>query len=236
MRSLIQIILALALSVLLPVNANEGPSSAAVASAHPLATRAGEEILSKGGNAFDAAVAVSAALAVVEPNGSGLGGGGFWLLHRASDGMQTMVDGREKAPALAHERLYQDEDGNIIKRASVDGPLAAGIPGVPAGLVYLANNYGRLPLGKSLAPAIAYASKGFKVTERYRQLVSSRLQTRLSNPETAAIFLDKGGVPEAGFLLVQKDLANTRSVDKLDFVIIAFVCSCSGNVIVRKAL
>src|SRR6185437_5818951 len=74
------------------------PPQAAVASAHPLATRAGMEILDQGGNAFDAAVAVSAALSVVEPYSSGIGGGGLWLLHRSSDGLDTLVDGREYAP------------------------------------------------------------------------------------------------------------------------------------------
>ena len=77
------------------------PPAAAIASAHPLATRAGHEILAAGGNAFDAAIAVSAALAVAEPTGSGFGGGGFWLLHRAEDGFQVMIDGREQAPQAA---------------------------------------------------------------------------------------------------------------------------------------
>ncbi|MBL1432755.1 MAG: gamma-glutamyltransferase, partial [Gammaproteobacteria bacterium] len=73
-----------------------------VATAHPLATKAAHQILAQGGNAFDAAVAATAALAVVEPAGSGLGGGGFWLLHRAKDGFETMLDGREMAPGKAH--------------------------------------------------------------------------------------------------------------------------------------
>ena len=84
------------------------PPAQAVASAHPAASQAGLDTLNAGGNAFDAAVAMSAALAVVEPFGSGLGGGGFWLLHRASDGQQVMVDGREVAPSAAHRDMYLD--------------------------------------------------------------------------------------------------------------------------------
>ncbi len=101
---------------------------AGIASAHPLATEAGFEILEKGGNAFDAAVAVSAALAVVEPAGSGLGGGGFWLIHRAKDGFETMIDGREKAPMAANRDMYLDQNGVIIKGLSINGALSAGIP------------------------------------------------------------------------------------------------------------
>ena len=92
---------------------------AGIASAHPDATNAGFEILEQGGNAFDAAIAVAATLAVVEPTGSGLGGGGFWLLHRDSDGKQVTVDGRERAPAASTADMYQDENGEPIPRASL---------------------------------------------------------------------------------------------------------------------
>ncbi len=182
---------------------------AAIASAHPLATRAGMEILAAGGNAFDAAVAVSAALAVVEPYGSGMGGGGFWLLHRASDGFETMVDGREKAPQAAHRDMYLDEEGNVIPGLSVDGALAAGIPGQPAALVHISSLYGRLPLKESLAPAIRLAREGFEVDEHYRRYARFRLDALQQDPGAAAIFLHEDEVPEAGHLLVQADLAAT---------------------------
>ena len=191
-----------------PCYADDAPAHA-VASAHPLATEAGVEILRAGGNAFDAAIAVSAALGVVEPFSSGFGGGGFWLLHRAADGKQVMVDGRETAPALAHERMYRDAEDNVIKDASLVGPLAAGIPGMPAGLVHLAEHYGRLPLRRSLEPAIRYAEQGFKVTSRYHRLaayVTDRLQRY---PAAAGIFLQDGNPPRIGYRVRQEALART---------------------------
>jgi gamma-glutamyltranspeptidase/glutathione hydrolase len=132
----------------------KGPGKAAIASAYPLASDAGREILAKGGNAFDAAVAVAAALAVVEPSSSGLGGGGFFLIRRASDGHEVMIDLREMAPAAAHRDMYLDKDGNVVPGLSRDSALSAGIPGEPAGMAHLARKYGKLPLGVSLAPAI----------------------------------------------------------------------------------
>jgi gamma-glutamyltranspeptidase/glutathione hydrolase len=142
------------------------PGQAAIASPHPLATEAGLEVLRAGGNAFDAAVAVSAALGVVEPYGSGLGGGGFWLLHRAEDGLEVMIDGRETAPGDAHRDMFLDEVGQPVPRLSQDTVLGAGIPGLPAGLVHLSAQYGRLPLGAALAPALRYAEEGFEAYPR----------------------------------------------------------------------
>ncbi len=182
---------------------------AAIASAHPLATMAGFEILQHGGNAFDAAVAVSAVLAVVEPVGSGLGGGGFWLLHRAKDGKRIMLDGRERAPLSARPDMYLDKEGGFDSTRSINGPLSAGIPGMPAALVYLAGQYGSLPLAQSLAPAIRYAREGFAVGDRYRRLMALRLEVVRRSPAAARIFLQHNNVPEPGFRLVQKDLADT---------------------------
>ncbi|MGI9318258.1 MAG: gamma-glutamyltransferase [bacterium] len=166
-------------------------------------------ILQQGGNAFDAAVAVSAALAVVEPAGSGLGGGGFWLLHDVTTGKDIMLDGREKAPNAASRDMYLDETGEVAPGRSVDGPLAAGIPGEPAALVWLSSLYGELPLTASLAPAIEYAAQGFAVGEHYHRLMKFRQEAILNSPAAAEIFLDNGQVPEAGWTLIQKDLANT---------------------------
>jgi gamma-glutamyltranspeptidase/glutathione hydrolase len=185
------------------------PPHAAIATAHPLATAAGQEILQAGGNAFDAAVAITAALGVVEPYGSGLGGGGFWLLHRNSDGYQTMVDGREKAPGAAHRDMYLDEKGNVISGASINGPLSAGIPGVPAAMVHLAKNYGRLPLNKSLEPAIRLAKNGFKIDKQYRRYARMRLKTLRQYPSAAKLFLHNNEAPKLGHLLKQTDLAKT---------------------------
>jgi len=194
---------------LCPLHTLAGPHQAAIASAHPLATAAGFEILGQGGNAFDAAIAVSATLAVVEPSSSGLGGGGFWLLKRAKDGKEIIVDGREKAPLAAHEDMYLDAQGNPITQLSLDGARAAGIPGLPAALAHLAKKYGRLPLLKSLGPAIRHSESGFEVGDRYLTAVKAREKALQAYPASAEIFLDQNATPKPGFRLVQKDLAAT---------------------------
>ena len=207
MKLLKQLFFLIALLYFQLTNAEE--NKAAIASAHPLATYAGFEVLSQGGNAFDAAVAVSAALSVVEPSGSGLGGGGFWLLHKASDGFETMIDGREKAPLSADKDMFLDQKGNVIKGLSKNGALSAGIPGLPAALVHLSKKYGKLPLAQVLQPAISYAEQGFSIGARHRKLLKFRLSELQKNKSTARIFLDKNNVPKEKALLKQPDLANT---------------------------
>lgn len=204
----------IALSLLFAVVAQAAPGAqtpgqTAVASAHPLATEAGFQILDQGGNAFDAAVAVAAALAVVEPYSAGMGGGGFWLLHRQSDGKQTMVDARETAPAAASADMYQDEHGKVIRDRAINGPLAAGIPGQAASFVHLAEHYGALPLSTTLAPAIRLARQGFPVEAHYRALAGYRVDVLNRYPVAAGVFLDDGKVPEDGYLIRQPDLART---------------------------
>ena len=184
-------------------------NQAAIASAHPLATKAGFEILNQGGNAFDAAIAVSAVLAVVEPSSSGLGGGGFWLLHRASDDFQVMIDGREVAPGAAHKNMYLDQTGKVDPKLSLNGALAAAIPGVPAALDHLSQHYGRLSLQQTLAPAIRYAKQGFEISSRYQKLAAFRLSELNASAESRALFLRNGLVPELGTTIIQTDLAYT---------------------------
>ncbi len=182
----------------------------AIASAHPLASEAGQEILAAGGNAFDAAVAVSAALAVVEPSSSGLGGGGFYLLHRQSDGLETMLDAREKAPGAATRDMYLDKNGNEIPGASTSGPLSAAIPGEPAAFDYLARKYGKLPLKQSLAPAIRLARQGYPLYARLQSGIRFKRDILLRSPEAARAYLTpQGEVPELGFIIRQPELAST---------------------------
>jgi gamma-glutamyltranspeptidase/glutathione hydrolase len=175
-----------------------------------LASEAGQEILAHGGNAFDAAVAVSAALAVVEPTSSGLGGGGFYLLHRAADDLETMVDAREKAPGAATRDMYLDASGNPIAHASTRGALAAGIPGEPAAFDYLARKFGKLSLKASLAPAIRLAREGFPLYARLQSAISYKREGLLLSPDAARVFLTADGrVPELGAIIKQPQLAAT---------------------------
>lgn len=183
--------------------------NAAIASAHPLATAAGHEILKRGGNAFDAAVAVAAVLAVVEPFASGLGGGGLWLLHRASDGRQVMVDARETAPAGVKSELYIDGSGKPIRGATTQGGTAAAIPGAPAALVHVSRSYGALPLAETLSPAIRHARDGFPVDERYTRVAALRERFLQKGTGTSGIFLDGNQAPRPGWLLRQPGLART---------------------------
>ncbi|HEX7045825.1 MAG TPA: gamma-glutamyltransferase [Burkholderiales bacterium] len=194
--------------IVLPASAAPQPPAAAVATAHPLATSAALEILRAGGNAFDAAVAAAAALAVVEPFSSGIGGGGFFLLHQAATGREVMIDARERAPLAARADMYLDAGGRPIPRASLDGPLAAAIPGLPAALAHLAEHYGALPLARSLAPAIRLARDGFAVTPRYRRMAEWRREALVAWG-AGEIFLDGGRVPAEGHVVRQPDLART---------------------------
>ncbi|MEJ2669967.1 MAG: gamma-glutamyltransferase, partial [Gammaproteobacteria bacterium] len=137
------------------------PSKAAIASAHPLATQAGIEVLAQGGNAFDAAVAVAAVLSVVEPYSAGLGGGGFWLVQRP-DEAAVVIDARETTPHALTNNHFLTKN-HFDRDKAINGPLAAGIPGQAAAFAYIAEQYGTLPLSTTLSRAIQYAKQGFPV-------------------------------------------------------------------------
>lgn len=180
----------------------------AIASAHPLATAAGMQILAQGGNAFDAAIAVSAALGVVEPYSSGMGGGGFWLL-QPHGGQPVLIDGRETAPQAATADMYLDAQGHVLPRLSVDGALAAGIPGAPAAWIHLAQHYGRLRLSQALAPAIHLAQHGFAVDPVLARHLQERRAALLTAGEAGAVFFDHDKPAAPGAILRQPHLART---------------------------
>ena len=185
------------------------PPGAVIASAHALATDAGFETLARGGNAFDAAVAVSAVLSVVEPISSGLGGGGFFLLHDAKTGKDVFVDARETAPAAATPQAYLFKDGQLDRDRAQNGPWSAGIPGLPAALVHVAGRHGRLPLTQSLAPAIRIARGGFPVYGRLARGYAERRDVMERYPGTREVFLRNGQPPKEGDLFRQPELAAT---------------------------
>ena len=189
--------------------ASRGPGQAAIASANFLATNAGFEVLAKGGNAFDAAVAVSSTLAVVEQQSSGIGGGFMALLHKASDGRNVFIDARETAPKAVDMKVYVGKDGKPNRDVSTNGPLSAGIPGEPAGLAWMAEHYGKLPLSASLAPAIRIAKEGFQPDARFIGTIEDRKDVLARYPASAAIYLPDGKVPAQGWTLRQPDLAKT---------------------------
>ncbi|WP_448102254.1 gamma-glutamyltransferase [Luteibacter jiangsuensis] len=192
-----------------PAAAPKGPGHAAIASANYLATNAGFEVLDKGGNAFDAAIAVASTLAVVEQQSSGIGGGFLALLHRASDRRDVFIDARETAPKAVDMKVYVGKDGKPNRDVSTNGPLSAGIPGEPAGLAWIAAHYGKLPLSVSLAPAIRIAKEGYQPDERFIGAIEDRKDVLSRYPASAAIYLPGGNAPQKGWTLRQPDLAKT---------------------------
>jgi gamma-glutamyltranspeptidase / glutathione hydrolase len=136
-----------------------------VVSAHPLASEVGTDILRRGGNAVDAAVAVQFALAVVYPDAGNIGGGGFLVL-RQQDGSVDALDYREKAPAAAHRDMYLDEQGRVITELSFKGHLAAGVPGTVDGMVQAHERYGTMAWAELVQPAVELAAKGFPLTRK----------------------------------------------------------------------
>lgn len=172
-----------------------------VAVANPYGAEAGAQILEQGGNAIDAAVAIAYALNVVEPQSSGIGGGGFMMIHLARGGRTFSIDSREKAPAGATRDMFAG-----VPSPTLQG-VAVGVPGMVRGTALALRRHGKFPLAHVMAPAIRFAEKGFVATPRY---VATSCNPRSQNsPEAAAFFCPGGQVPAQGTLIVNKPLAAT---------------------------
>ena len=188
-------------------------SRGVVAAAHPLAAKAGLDVLKKGGNAFDAALATAFTLNVVEPNANGIGGGGFMILYSAKDKKTTVIDFREMAPAKAAPDFYKlDEKGNAIGGATETGYFAVGVPGQLRGMEMLHKKYATMKWADLMQPAIKYAEEGIPVSKTLNSLVKGELDRVQKFPGKA--FYEKtymkDGLPlEPGQTFSNKELAAT---------------------------
>ncbi len=181
-------------------------ANGAVVTAHPLASKVGLEMLKKGGNAIDAAIAIQLTLAVVYPGAGNIGGGGF-MVARLADGANITLDFREKAPGKAFRDMYLDEKGNAQVVLSQSGHLAAGIPGTIAGL-FAAHKYGKLPFKELIQPAIDLAEKGFVITQSEAGSLNGTQTEFIKYNTVSPVFVKPGGW-KVGDTLIQKDLAKT---------------------------
>src|SRR5579863_6365157 len=179
-----------------------------VVTAQHLATDVGAAVLRQGGNAVDAAVAVGYALAVTHPCCGNLGGGGFMTIHLA-DGRNTFINFREKAPLAARADMFLDARGNPVSEKSVNGYLAAGVPGTVLGLETARREYGTLPRPILMAPSIRLAAEGFILTRGDVDVLEVGTAQFRAQPNVAAVFLHQGTPFKPGERLVQKNLAAT---------------------------
>lgn len=180
---------------------------AMVASAHPAATAVGIEVLRKGGNAVDAAVAVAFALSMAEPNASGLGGGGFMVIRMAGT-PPVMIDYRETAPAGASPERYYAAGVDFAGRTA-EGPDSVGVPGLVAGAALALEKFGTMSLAEVLAPAIRLCREGIAVSSKLNGMIVDEVEKIERFPATAAIYLPDGLPPEPGSILRNGDLAAT---------------------------
>ena len=207
-------LIALALFIAVPLNAASRlpvrAKHAMVASVDGIASRIGADIMQRGGNAVDAAVAVALTLAVTWPEAGNLAGGGFMLIHKG-DGSDEAIDYRERAPLSASRDMYLDANGNVIKDMSLVGYKASGVPGTIAGLALAHKKYGKLPWADLVEPARKLAAEGFPVSEYFvRSINNKRLQERMQKfPETWRIFQRNGNPFQPGDVFVQPELAAT---------------------------
>ena len=198
------IIIALLLLIFceLKVNSQSYFEKGVVVSKNKIASQIGAQILSAGGNAFDAAVATGYAIGVVEPNGSGIGGGGFALVYISETKELKAIDFRERAP----------QDINKYPYMFITGPKAGGIPGTIAGFEYLRTKYGFLDRKKLIEPSIKLAQEGFKIDNNLYKAIKARHKVLKRFKSSSKIFLLKGKVPQVGQIIRNKELANTLKI------------------------
>jgi gamma-glutamyltranspeptidase/glutathione hydrolase len=209
----ILITFALIISLLLQVACTKTPEPVSarngmVVSTSSYASKVGVEILKKGGNAIDAAVAVGFALAVTYPSAGNIGGGGFMVIHLA-DGKNTTIDFREKAPLSAHRDMYLNEAGEFLPDLSLEGTTSAGVPGSVAGLIYALEKYGTLPLAEVIQPAIDLARNGWRLEARDARYFKRHMEEFNKYPSSLKVFSKNGEPYEEGDLFTQSDLAWT---------------------------
>jgi gamma-glutamyltranspeptidase/glutathione hydrolase len=210
-RMLSVVVLSVAMMPGLPRAASRQPVRAKhgiVASTSEIASRVGVEIMQRGGNAVDAAVAVGLALAVVWPAAGNLGGGGFMLIRRA-DGQSEIVDYREKAPATATRDMYLDKAGNVVEGASTVGYRAVGVPGSVAGFALAEKRHGRLKWADVVEPALRLAADGFTLNNITANSIKYSAKTLSKFADSNRIFLRDGNYYKEGDSLVQPELAAT---------------------------
>jgi gamma-glutamyltranspeptidase / glutathione hydrolase len=177
-----------------------------VSSVSEIASQVGVDVLKRGGNAVDAAVAVGLALAVVWPSAGNLGGGGFMVIRQAS-GKATAIDYREMAPAAAHRNVYLDDKGEYVNESSTYGHAAAGVPGTVAGLAYALEKYGTMKWAEVAKPARQLAAEGFPVWYQLERSLKNASKHLSRYPETNRIFLRDGKPYETGEIFKQPELA-----------------------------
>jgi gamma-glutamyltranspeptidase / glutathione hydrolase len=182
----------------------------AVAAEHRLASLAGLEMLERGGNAMDAAVAAALATGVVNPSSSGIGGGGFVVWWNARCERAATIDFRETAPRGATETMYVRADGTVDAEASRTGALAVGVPGEPRGLALALKRFGTVSFAEAAAPAIRLARDGFAIEAHLAGAIASGRARLAADPELARVFLHQDGTPKKeGELLKRPGLAAT---------------------------
>ncbi|MGB5893109.1 MAG: gamma-glutamyltransferase [Ignavibacteriaceae bacterium] len=219
-----------------PVSAENGM----VVSASSYASKVGVEILKKGGNAVDAAVAVGFALAVTYPYAGNIGGGGFMVIHLA-EGKNITIDFREKAPLAAHRDMYLNEAGEFVPELSQEGITSAGVPGSVAGLIYALEKYGTLPLEEIIQPAINLAKNGWELNARDARIFKRNTQLFEKYESTRNIFMRDSTTYKEGDLFIQPDLAWTLEKikesgrdgfykGKVAGLLVAQVSSLGGNI------